>query len=481
MHDLKQHTTSSSPSPSDPELAREGLGPAGGPPRRRKNVQAQWALLAMAFFMADVNNAVGPFLGVFLQGYGWAPGPIGSVMTAGGVASLLASAPIGALVDATTHKRSLAAGGTFVAAAALIATLLGPRLPPLIFIAQVVGLVAGSVLMPSLVAMTLGVSGGPGELFARLNGRNQAANHAGNMAGAGLSALLGQRYGLPAVFYLAWGFACFTLVSVLCVPRGAIDHQAARGLGGGGGDEPTQAATEHNGTAAGQQQQQQQQRDSNNTNTTADEGHAEAWVKLLQHKQLVVLGVALMAYHLGNAAFLPLYGQAVVAVRGADPASFTGLTIVVAQGTMVVMSLGGSWVVARGLCGYWTVLLVSFCALPVRAALGGSFIEAWGVWPVQVLDGVGAGLQSIAVPGMVAQVLARTGRVNVGIGAVGTAQSVGASLSPLLAGWIAQVHSYSVALYVLGIFPLISVALWISSPIFARLKARRLAAAAGGR
>ncbi|KAL8296049.1 hypothetical protein RB600_001501 [Gaeumannomyces tritici] len=466
--------TASPPSPStraDPEAAHEAepgsavppsLPPPPPPPR--KVAQAKWALLAMAFFMADVSNAIGPFLGVFLQGHGWAPGLIGSVMTAGGVAALVASAPIGALIDATNHKRALAVGGTAVASAALVATLLGPRLPPLTFSAQVVGQVAGSLLMPSLVAMTLGVAGGGTDGFARLNGRNQAANHAGNMAGAGLSALLGQRYGLPAVFYLSWGFAAATVAAALCVPRGAVDHQAARGLG----SEPAPPAPGDREAAA---------QDSSGNGGGGGEGRAEAWARLLRHRELVVLGLALAAYHLGNAAFLPLYGQAVVAERNADPAAFTGLTIVVAQGTMVVMALGASWAVARGLCGYWPVLLVSFCSLPVRAALGATFIEAWGVWPVQVLDGIGAGLQSIAVPGTVAQVLARTGRVNVGIGAVGTAQLVGSSLSPLLAGWIAQVRGYNVALYVLGIFPLISVALWVSTPILTRIKSRKLAGA----
>ncbi|KAL8387056.1 hypothetical protein RB595_010190 [Gaeumannomyces hyphopodioides] len=457
--------TPSPPPPStrgDPEAAQEPQPEPAAPPcprprPPRKVAQAKWALLAMAFFMADVSNAIGPFLGVFLQDHGWAPGPIGSVMTAGGVAALVASAPIGALIDATTHKRALAAAGTVVASAALVATLLGPRMPPLTFAAQVVGQVAGTLLMPSLVAMTLGVAGGGG--FARLNGRNQAANHAGNMAGAGLSALLGQRYGLAAVFYLSWGFAAATVAAVLCVPRGAVDHQAARGLGGS-----TAPAGPGEQEAAGQ---------------GGGGGHAEAWARLLRHRDLVVLGLALTAYHLGNAAFLPLYGQAVVAERKADPAAFTGLTIVVAQGTMVVMALGASWAVARGLCGYWPVLLVSFCSLPVRAALGATFIEAWGVWPVQVLDGVGAGLQSVAVPGTVAHVLARTGRVNVGIGAIGTAQLVGSSLSPLLAGWIAQLRGYNVALYVLGIFPLISVALWVSTPILARVKFRRLVGASG--
>ena len=85
--------------------------------------------------------------------------------------------------------------------------------------------------------------------------------------------------------------------------------------------------------------------------------------------------------------------------------------------------------------GYWLVILISFIALPLRGLLAGSVIEYWGVWPVQALDGIGAGLQSVAVPGLVACILNGTGRVNVGQGAVMTVQGLGASLSPAIGGW----------------------------------------------
>ena len=44
-------------------------------------------------------------------------------------------------------------------------------------------------------------------------------------------------------------------------------------------------------------------------------------------------------FHLGNGAMLPLYGLAVVADKQGDPASFVAITIVVAQGVMIVVSL----------------------------------------------------------------------------------------------------------------------------------------------
>jgi fucose permease len=66
----------------------------------------------------------------------------------------------------------------------------------------------------------------------------------------------------------------------------------------------------------------------------------------------------------------------------------------------------------------------------------------------------------VAIPGMVARSLNGTGRVNLGQGAVITVQGVGASLSPVLGGWIAQWIGFDATFLLLGAFGLISVALW---------------------
>jgi MFS family permease len=79
-----------------------------------------------------------------------------------------------------------------------------------------------------------------------------------------------------------------------------------------------------------------------------------------------------------------------------------------------------------------------------------------------MLDGVGAGLQSVAVPGLVARMLNGTGRINVGQGAVMTVQGVGAALSPALGGAMAQAVGYRIAFLILGAFALGSLALWVA-------------------
>jgi len=108
------------------------------------------------------------------------------------------------------------------------------------------------------------------------------------------------------------------------------------------------------------------------------------------------------------------------------------------------------------------VLLISFIALPLRGYIASHMISHAGIYPVQILDGIGAGLQSVAVPGLVAKMLDGTGRVNVGQGAVMTVQNLGAALSPAIGGWIAQEFGFSHAFLILGGFAMVSIFLWLT-------------------
>ncbi len=401
------------------------------PTRSAETARARRALQSLNFFMADMQAGIGPFLGVFLQSKGWATGPIGTVMTVGGIAGMAMTAPAGAFIDYTTRKRLvvIVTGVCTVAASFLI---LLSQAGWVVTSSQIATAIAGAAIGPAVTGITLGIVRQKG--FNVQNGRNQAWNHAGNMIGAGLSGWLGWRFGMPAIFYLAALFGVLAIGSVLMIPERAIDHQAARGL----------------------------EKDDDGEEQA---GKAEGFRVLLRNKPMLILAAALAGFHLGNGAMLPLYGLAVVGAGKGNPAVFTATTAVVAQAVMIVTSLIAMRMAAGR--GFWLVMLISFAALPLRGLIAGSVIEHWGVWPVQALDGVGAGLQSVAVPGLVACVLSGTGRVNVGQGAVVTMQGVGASLSPAIGAWIAQLLGYRFAFFILGGFSLISLALWIgfASPL----------------
>ena len=378
-------------------------------------------LEALNFFMADMQAGIGPFLGIFLLAHAWKSGAIGTVMTLGGIAGVLVTVPAGALIDQTKRKKLyvIIPGICTVLASAVI---LFSQQFWVVGISQVATAIAGAAIVPAVMGITLGMVGQ--KSFNRQNGRNQAWNHAGNLVGAGLSGFLGMKFGMPAIFYLSALFGVFSIISVSMIPASAIDDRASRGM--------------------------------KDDDTTSN---ASSFKALLECKPLLLLAAALACFHLGNGAMLPLYGLG-AATKGTGSAEiFVAMTIVIAQLVMICASLIAMRMVDKN--GYWLVLLLSFLALPLRGIIAASMNYHLGLYPVQALDGIGAGLQSVAVPGLVAHILNGTGRINVGQGAVMTVQGIGAALSPAIGGWLAQSTGYHSAFMVLGSFAVISVAIWV--------------------
>jgi predicted MFS family arabinose efflux permease len=392
--------------------------------KRPANSQTQrlWPLLAVNFFMADMQSGIGPFVGVFLALRGWDTGLIGTAMTIGNIAGMLITTPVGGFIDSSQHKRAwvIVPGAAVVAASSII--LLSQNFWA-VAASQVATSIAGAAIVPAVTGITLGIVGQKG--FNRQNGRNQAFNHAGNMVGAAVSGYLGWRLGYVSVFLLAAIFGVITIACVFMIPPGTIDHRTARGSKE---DDP--------------------------------DHRPSALAVLYKHTPLVVLAIALAIFQLGNAAIVPLYSLSSVTGNEANGPSFVATIVVIAQGTMVIASIAGMRIAEKR--NYWALILVSFLVLPLRGLFACFLAGWWGVVPVEILDGIGIGLQSVAVPGMVARALYSTGRVNLAQGAVITIQGAGAALSPALGGWIAQWVGYSPAFLILGGMGVAAAALWIA-------------------
>jgi MFS family permease len=378
------------------------------------------ALNALNFFMADVRDGLGPFLGVFLQQRHWSPGEIGVVMTIGGLAGMAATTPLGMLIDRVTAKRAVVIVAAIATIAASLVLLYVPSFPVTAGSQMVIG-IAGAAVGPAIAAITLGLVKQKG--FPHQLGHNEAFNHAGNAAAALLAGIFGYAFGLGAVFAVMSAMAVFSIGSVLMIDPKKIDHRAARGLSAKKNDPGSSFAV------------------------------------LFECMPLLVLGLTLTLFHLGNAAMLPLLGQSLVAAGAGDPSAYTSATIIVAQASMIPMALFAGWLAGKR--GYWIVFLLALIALPIRGVVAATVTGPIGLFPVQVLDGVGAGLLGVAVPGLVARILAGTGHVNAGLGAVMTLQGIGASLSPTVGGMVAQHFGYPASFLALGGIAFLGLVLWI--------------------
>ncbi|MEP9322112.1 MFS transporter [Paraburkholderia phymatum] len=382
-------------------------------------------LLAVSFFAADVQAGAGPFLGIFLQARGWTPDTIGTVMTLGAIVGMLATLPAGALVDATSHRRAIVVGAGALTIAAAWVIWVSQHFWP-ITLALTATAIAGTTMGPAMIGLTLGMIGKRN--FDRQYGRNQVANHAGNIVAAVLSGVLGWWLGIPYVFALGAAFGLACIGSVLLIPPGAVHRHFARGLAHRDEKEPSPVPV-------------------------------DSMRILLHSRPLLVLSLALAAFSLGNSAMLPLYSLAVAATHHRDASQIAAANIVISQVVMLIAAVYASRAIRRW--GFWWVILATLITLPLRGFTAALLDTPWGILPVQIFDGLGSGLQGVAIPALVMHLLHGTGRVNLGQGAVQGVEAAGACLSPMLGGWIANRFGFPVAFMALGSLTAISLAAWI--------------------
>jgi len=300
-----------------------------------------------------------------------------------------------------------------------LATLVAPT-PAIVWIGQVGTAVVGAVIGPALTGLTLGLIGP--RLFGRQIARNEFWNHAGNVASLAAVFVFVSLYGEHAIITLMIVTAIGAVVAAVAIDPARIDHDAARGLEDADG----------RATPSG-------------------------FRVLVRTPGLLLLAVVLLMFHFGNAPMSRLVAQD-FAIELGTPFRTTAIITGVSQVAMIAVAVLAPLMIRR--FGLAAVLLVALCALPVRGLIAGTNSGFWTIFPVQTLDGVGAGLIGIATPIAVERLLAGSGRFNVGLAAVMTMQGVGASLSNVVAGSVVSAYGYqashllsaAVAVVAVGIF-----------------------------
>jgi predicted MFS family arabinose efflux permease len=352
------------------------------------------------FFLADVQTGVGPFLAIYLAGYGWNEQRVGVALTVGGIAGILTQTPAGALVDRLRSKRALIAAAVVALA---VGALLIAFLPNFWSVMSAQILIGGtsSVFGPAICAVSLGIVGH--KLFDRRQGRNQTFNSAGNVVAAVSMGLLGYFVSNRSIFFFVAVCTLPTLLTLLIIRPEEIDYARARG--GKEGDE--------GGKPAG------------------------ASVLFKDRPLLIFLACAVM-FHFANAAMLPLLGEMLAKGQGRSSMMFMSACVVTTQ---LVITLIASWSGKEaGSWGRKPLLLIAFGVLPVRGILYTLTHKTVALVAIQVLDGVGAGIFGVVSVLVIADLTQGTGRFNVTLGAISTAVGIGASLSQTIAGSI--VHHF---------------------------------------
>jgi MFS family permease len=383
-------------SPHIGEGAKASKESDNGGPSQRSLRGLDW----LNFFLADVQTGVGPFLAIYLAGYGWNEQRVGIALTVGGIAGILTQTPAGALVDRLRSKRTLIASG--IVALALGALLIA-LLPTFWSVMSAQILIGGtsSIFGPAICAISIGIVGH--KLFDRRQGRNQSFNSAGNVVAAVSMGLLGYFVSNRSIFFFVSASVLPTLLTLLLIRPEEIDYARARGATKGGEDgKPIGASA------------------------------------LLKERPLLIFLVCAVMFHFANAAMLPLLGEMLAKGQGRSSMMFMSACVVTTQ---LVITLIASWSGRKaGAWGRKPLLLVAFGVLPLRGVLYTLTHKTMALVAIQVLDGVGVGIFGVVSVLVIADLTQGSGRFNLTLGAISTAVGIGASLSQVIAGSI--VHHF---------------------------------------
>jgi MFS family permease len=355
------------------------------------------------FFLADVQTGVGPFLAIYLAGYGWNEERVGFALTIGGIATILAQTPAGALVDQVHRKRTLIAAG--IGALALGALLIA-FVPTFWFVMAAQVLIGGtsSIFGPAICAISLGIVGH--HLFDARQGRNQSFNSAGNVVAAVSMGLLGYFVSNRSIFFFVAVCALPTLFALRRIRPDEIDYERARGA-----KEDT-----HDGKPVGA-------------------------AVLFKERPLLIFLICAVLFHFANAAMLPLLGEMLAKGQGRSSMMFMSACVVTTQ---LVITMIAAWSGRKaGSWGRKPLLLIAFGVLPIRAVLYTLTSNTVALVAIQVLDGVGAGIFGVVSVLVIADLTQGSGRFNITLGAISTAVGIGAALSQMIAGTIVHHVSFN--------------------------------------
>jgi MFS family permease len=383
------------------------------------------ALDGVNFLLANVKDGLGPFLAVFLlTSQHWDAGKIGVVMMIAGIATVLARAPFGALVDWTHWKRGLIILASATVALGALGMSLFPSFVSVATAQTAVG-IADAVFPPTIAAISLGIVGP--RAFTRRVGRNEAFTHAGTASTAIAAGLAGWLIAPGAVLWFVAALAVASIWATSRIDASSIDHALARGTDSQHEEQPSNLRS------------------------------------LLQCRPLLMFTAAISLFHFANAAMLPLLGEKLALGNRGTETLFTAACITTAQIAMVPMALlvghkADAW-------GRKPMFLAGFAVLPLRGVLYTLTQNPYALVSIQILDGIGAGIFGALFFIVIADLTKGTGRYNLAQGAVSAAWGLGAALSNSVAGFIVDVAGYDAAFLFLAVVALAAFMLfWIAVP-----------------
>lgn len=373
------------------------------------------------FFLADVRDGIGPFLGIYLLSTKqWNLSEIGLVISIAGFVGVLAQTPAGALVDKLKNKKAAIVVASLLIGLGTTIILIKPSFF-FVTLSQVIVGVAATVVAPALAGITLGLVGY--KKLEQRTARNEVFNHSGNVVSAVISGLIGYYMGLKGIFIFTLMLSVASVISLQLINNKEVDYNLSRG------------------SIA---------KDNTKSNTPRK--------KVLLQPLLIIFTVCVVLFHFANAAMLPLAGQYIVSVTKADASVYMAACIVIAQLIMVPVA---AYCGKKSTGGRKWLMVVCFAVLPVRGFLFTLSANPFYVTGVQVLDGISAGIFGVVAILIIADLTKGSGHFNFVNGVVITAIGLGAASSNVVAGYFAHTYSFTTAFLFLSAVAAIALLIYI--------------------
>ena len=384
------------------------------------------ALDWLNFFLAALLMGFGPFVTVYLAGRGWAAESIGFVLTASGLAGLLTQVPGGELIDTVRAKRAVVGMAT---AAVILVILVYRLLPdfPAVFAAATIQGMAGSLLGPGIVAISLGLVGH--EALGERLGRNQRFSSIGGLTAAGIMGIVGYLLPTRDILLVAAALGFPVLFALTGIRSADIHYGRSCGVPDHHGTEPERASR----------------------------------VDLLKDRRLVTFAICLLLFQAANASILPLIGESLVHVEKRWSSLIMSGLIVPPQ---IIVALLAPW--AGRTADTWgrrPLLLIGLGIVPIRAGFFALTADPALLVVIQVLDGVTGATLGVLTALVIADLTRGTGRFNLAQGLVGAVSGVGASLSTSISGLFVEKFGQTAGFVSVMTVALLAVAiLWLFMP-----------------
>lgn len=388
------------------------------------------SLSALNFFLADVQNGMGPYITVYLNSSAhWNPAQIGAALAAGNIAQVIAQTPTGGLIDRSRRKRRLIVIGSLMILSGCLGIALKAAFQ-IVLAAQILIGIAGAIFPPCVASLTLGIVGRKG--MDRQTGRNQAYNAAGNCTAALLIGLIGYFYGLRWMFYLIIVLCGCAIFCVMRIRDDDIDYKLARGA--------DRADTEREeGEPPSQDNEDKGGGEEEKAGSLKDvlQGQYDGLKELVKDRRVLIFLTSAMIFHFANAAMVPLVTEILAQGQGGKVAILytSGYMMASQLVFMVVAALAGR---LAGSLGRKPLFLFGFAALALRGTLYTLSHNPLYLIAVQCMDGLGAGIFGVVSVLIIADLTKGTGRFNLAQGAIATAVGIGAFLSNSVGGTIAK-------------------------------------------